>query len=138
MTKRKRRAVTFFHRYVANPVMRPMAGRLPGHALLETTGRKSGRPRTTPVGGRLVDGSFWLVSDHGSHSQYVRNIEADPRVRVQIRGVWHEGTAHLLPDDAPLARLKKAPWHNSMLVRLFGTNLLTVRVDLDKADPGGE
>ncbi|MGV9450256.1 nitroreductase/quinone reductase family protein [Streptomyces sp. NPDC003635] len=109
-----------------NAVMR----RLPNHTLLETTGRTSGLPRRTPVGGRRVGDSFWLVSEFGERSQYVRNILADPKVRVRIRGRWHEGTAHLLPDDDPVARLRTLPRLNSAAVRMIGAQLLTVRVDL--------
>lgn len=87
------RATTAFQRHVANPLMR----RLPFHTLLETTGRVSGRPRRTPLGGRRIGDTFWLVSEFGERSQYVRNIQADPRVRVRIGGRWHNGTAHLLP-----------------------------------------
>ncbi|KUN87718.1 nitroreductase [Streptomyces bungoensis] len=124
---RKQRLVTAFQRHIANPLNR----RLPFQTLLETTGRSSGLPRTTPVGGRRVGGSFWLVSEFGHKSQYVRNIEADPRVRVRIAGRWHHGTAHLLPDDDPVARLRTLPRFNSAAVRAFGADLLTVRIDLD-------
>ncbi|MFE9624517.1 nitroreductase family deazaflavin-dependent oxidoreductase [Streptomyces sp. NPDC052016] len=120
------RAATAFQRRVGNPVLR----RLPFQTVLETTGRVSGLPRRTPVGGRRVGDSFWLVSEFGERSQYVRNIKADPRVRVRIRGRWHTGTAHLLPDDDPVARLRALPRFNSTAVRALGTNLLTVRVDL--------
>ncbi|MET8473519.1 nitroreductase/quinone reductase family protein [Streptomyces sp. NPDC006422] len=123
----KHRLVTTFQRHVANPVSR----RLPGQVLLETTGRTSGLPRRTPVGGRRIGDSFWLVSEFGYTSQYVRNIQADPRVRVRLRGHWHTGTAHLLPDDDPRARLTSLPRLNSAAVRGFGVDLLTVRVDLD-------
>lgn len=116
----------FLQKRVANPVMR----RNPLQTLLETTGRKSGEPRRTPVGGRLVDGQFWFVSEFGEQSQYVRNIQADPRVRVRLRGRWHSGTAHLVPEDDAQARLRELPQFNSFGVRTFGTNLLTVRVDL--------
>ncbi|MFF8994916.1 nitroreductase/quinone reductase family protein [Streptomyces sp. NPDC014983] len=122
---RKHRIVTGFQRRL-NPVIR----RLPSQTVLETTGRISGKPRRTPVGGRRVGGTFWLVSEFGRRSQYVRNIEADPRVRVRIRGRWHHGTAHLLPDDDPWARLRGLPRLNSTAVRAFGTDLLTIRVDL--------
>ncbi len=121
------RTATAFQRRVANPLTR----RLPLQTVLETTGRVSGLPRQTPVGGRREGGSFWIVSEFGERSQYVRNIEADPRVRVRIRGRWHTGTAHLLPDDDPVARLRALPRYNSAAVRVIGTNLLTVRVDLD-------
>jgi deazaflavin-dependent oxidoreductase (nitroreductase family) len=117
----------FFQKHVANPLMR----RLPTQTLLETIGRKSGEPRRTPLGGKRVGDEFWFVSEFGDQSQYVRNIQANPRVRVRLRGRWHAGTAHLVPDDDSLARLRDLPAFNSFGVRTFGTNLLTVRVDLD-------
>ncbi|MEV0779775.1 nitroreductase/quinone reductase family protein [Streptomyces sp. NPDC050433] len=123
----KHRAVTTFQRHVANP----LSSRMPQQILLETTGRSSGLPRRTPVGGSLVGREFWLVSEYGDKSQYVRNILADPMVRVRIKGTWHTGTAHPLPEDDPRARLRSLPTGNSAMVRLMGTNLLTVRVDLD-------
>jgi deazaflavin-dependent oxidoreductase (nitroreductase family) len=123
--ERKYRRATAFQRLL-NPLLR----RLPLQTVLETTGRVSGLPRRTPVGGRKVGDSFWLVSEFGERSQYVRNIKADPRVRVRIRGRWHTGTARLLPDDDPVARLRRLPRFNSAGVRVFGADLLTVRVDL--------
>ena len=111
---------------VANPLMR----RLPIHTLLETTGRKSGEPRRTPLGGSKVGNEFWFVSEFGENSQYVKNIKANPNVRVRLRGRWHNGTAHLVPDDDPHERLRSLPQFNSFGVRTFGTNLLSLRVDL--------
>ncbi|MEU3949425.1 nitroreductase/quinone reductase family protein [Streptomyces sp. NPDC029526] len=123
---RRYRIATAFQRRI-NPVMR----RMPLQTLLETTGRVSGLPRTTPVGGRRAGDAFWLVSEFGERSQYVRNIKADPRVRVRLRGRWHTGTAVLLPDDDPRARLRRLPRLNGVAVRAFGAQLLTVRIDLD-------
>ncbi|GGY21926.1 nitroreductase/quinone reductase family protein [Streptomyces djakartensis] len=125
LTDLRFRAATSVQRRV-NPLLR----RLPLQTVLETTGRVSGLPRQTPVGGRRVGDAFWLVSEFGERSQYVRNIKADPRVRVRIRGRWHEGTAHLMPKDDPVARLRRLPRLNSTAVRVIGTGLLTVRVDL--------
>ncbi|MDF6040937.1 nitroreductase family deazaflavin-dependent oxidoreductase [Streptomyces sp. JH14] len=122
----KFRAVTSFQRRIGNPLIR----RLPHQTLLETTGRSSGLPRRTPVGGRRVGNEFWLVSEYGEKSQYVRNIQADPQVRVRIKGRWHAGTAHLVPQDDARARLRTLPRLNSAAVRAVGTNLLSVRVDL--------
>ena len=127
----KQRVVTAFQRHVANPVLR----RVPLQTVLETTGRTSGLPRRTPVGGRRVGDTFWLVSEYSEKSHYIRNIKADPSVRVRLRGRWHEGTAHLLPDDDPVARLRTLPRMNSAAVRVLGSRLLTVRVDL--ADRSG-
>lgn len=120
-----------FQRYVSNPLFRRLAPHLPSWAVIETTGRRSGLPRRNPVGGRLDGSAFWLVSEFGRESNYVRNIVADPRVRVQLRGDWHPGTAVLVDSDDPRARLRQLPKLNGMMVRAVGTNLLTVRVDLD-------
>jgi deazaflavin-dependent oxidoreductase (nitroreductase family) len=120
------KVTNFIQKRVANPLMR----RNPMQTLLETTGRKSGEPRRTPLGGKLAGDQFWFVSEFGEQSQYVRNIQADPRVRVRLHGRWRRGTAHLVPDDDPHARLRELPQFNSFGVRTFGTNLLTVRVDL--------
>jgi deazaflavin-dependent oxidoreductase (nitroreductase family) len=114
-----------FQKRVANPLMR----RLPIQTLLETTGRKSGAPRRTPVGGSRTGDQFWFVSEFGEKSQYVKNIQTDPNVRVRLNGKWHNGIAHLVPEDDPHARLKTLPQFNSLGVRTFGTNLLTIRVD---------
>jgi deazaflavin-dependent oxidoreductase (nitroreductase family) len=123
---RKQLLADRFHR-VVNPITR----RLPTQVLLETTGRTSGQPRRTPIGGRLIAGQFWLVSDHGESSNYVRNIKANNRVRVRVRGRWRSGTAHLLPSDDTKARLATLPRFNSAMVRALGTDLLTVRIDLN-------
>ncbi|MBF6465104.1 nitroreductase family deazaflavin-dependent oxidoreductase [Nocardia beijingensis] len=121
------RVVTAFQRRVGNPIL----STLPGQTLLETTGRISGQPRLTPIGGRQVGQEFWLVSEFGERSQYVRNIKADNRVRLRLHGRWHTGTAHLLPEDDARARLSALPRANSAAVRLVGTDLLTLRIDLD-------
>ena len=116
-----------FQKNVANRMMRLM----PFQTLLETTGRKTGEPRRTPLGGRREGDQFWFVSEFGDKSQYVKNIQANTNVRVRINGKWHRGTAHLVPEDDPHARLRSLPQFNSFGVRTFGTNLLTIRVDLE-------
>jgi deazaflavin-dependent oxidoreductase (nitroreductase family) len=107
-------------------------GLLRGWAIIETTGRKSGRPRRTAVGNGLQGDTFWIVAEHGRRAGYVRNIEADPRVRVNVRGRWHSGTARPLPDDDPHERQRRIGRRlNAAAVRAMGTELLSVRVDLD-------
>jgi deazaflavin-dependent oxidoreductase (nitroreductase family) len=122
----KRRIVHAVQRVVVNPV-----GRQLPVTMLETIGRKTGQRRLTAVGGSAVDNQFWMVSEHGEHSDYVRNIKADPAVRVRIAGQWRSGIAYLLPDDDPRLRLRSLPRLNSAGVRAMGTDLLTLRVDLD-------
>jgi deazaflavin-dependent oxidoreductase (nitroreductase family) len=119
----------FVHR-VQRVVVNPVGRQLPV-TMLETTGRKSGQPRHTPVGGKVVDNQFWMVSEHGDHSDYVHNIKANPAVRLRLGGKWRNGTPHLLPDDDPVQRLENLPRLNSAVVRVMGSDLLTIRVDLD-------
>lgn len=122
----KRRIVHTAQRLVVNPLGR----RLP-LTQLETIGRKSGQPRRTAIGGRVIGDQFWMVSEHGGHSHYVLNIKANPAVRVRVHDQWRSGTAHLMPEDDAHQRLRSMPGINSALVRLMGSELLTIRVDLD-------
>ena len=136
MKDRKRRLSTLLTTKVVNPGVRRMLehGVAPKSvALLETTGRKSGQPRRTPVGNGLRGEHFWIVTEHGRRAAYVKNIEADPRVRVKVGRRWYAGTAHVLADDDPFERMRKLgrPANDSM-VRLMGTEHLTIRVDLDR------
>ena len=133
----KRRLTSGLGRYVVNPVAKAAIklGVAPGYALLETTGRTSGRPRTTPVGNGLDGDTFWIVTEHGRRAGYVRNIERDPRVRVKVRGRWRTGTAHVMPHDDPRERQRRIGRRlNAVVVRTMGTDLLTVRIDLDPVD----
>ena len=135
MSATKRRLASAGAHYIWNPIVRLVAGRLPGApALLETVGRTSGRLRRTPVGNGLQGDAFWVIAEHGRHSDWVRNIVANPRVRVKVNGRWRSGTGHLMPDDDPVARQHGLDSFNARIVRFVGTELLTVRVDLDPQD----
>jgi deazaflavin-dependent oxidoreductase (nitroreductase family) len=113
----------------------------PGDALLETTGRRTGKPRLTPVCDGLEGGAFWLLAQRGRDADWVRNIEADPLVRVKLRSrrptTWRSGTAHILDDDDPHERQRilgrGKPWRRLCLSTsgALATDLLTVRIDLD-------
>jgi len=116
----------------------------PGDALLETTRRRTGRPVRTPVCDGLDGATFWLVAQRGRRAGWVRNIQADPRVRVKVRTgsglVWRAGTAHILDDDEPRER-QRLIGRGNLARRLcvsasaaMGTGPLTVRIDLDSPD----
>jgi len=136
----KARAVHFTQKYLLNPPVRALfaLGLVPPtHVLLETTGRKSGLPRQNPVGNGLDADTLWIVAEHGHRANYVRNIEADPHVRVKIGRHWRTGTATVLPYDDPRARLRRIGRPvNGFMVRAMGTDLLTIRVDLDPVETG--
>jgi deazaflavin-dependent oxidoreductase (nitroreductase family) len=112
-------------------VYRPFAGVVPGWAVVETIGRRTGRPRQTPVGGRLSRGTCWLVAGDRSRSQYVKNIEANPAVRIRTLGRWHTGTAHVLVHDNARRRAFTANPINGVFIWIAGTDPATIRVDLN-------
>jgi deazaflavin-dependent oxidoreductase (nitroreductase family) len=138
MPSAKARAVHFTQKYLLNPPVRALfaLGLVPPtHVLLETTGRKTGRPRHNPVGNGLDGDTLWVVAEHGRRASYVRNLEAEPRVRVKIGRRWRTGTATVLPDDDPRARLDRIGRRvNGFMVRSMGTDLLTIRIDLEPED----
>jgi deazaflavin-dependent oxidoreductase (nitroreductase family) len=143
----KHRIVYVVQKCLLNPPIRLLLALQivpPGYALLETVGRVSGNPRRTPVGNGVEGDTFWIVTEHGRKAGYVRNIERMPRVRVKFRHGpvlrWRTGTAQVLPDDDPrerpraLSRGHPMRALNALAVRGLGTELLTIRIDLDPVE----
>ena len=145
-TRRGRHRVLF---RLQQSVINPLVGLawdlgipIPGDALLETIGRRTGLPRRTAVCNGLDGETFWLVAQRGRSADWVRNIEADPRVRVKLSGPlasWRSGTAHILDDDDPRERqriLSQASVARRLCMstsRALHASPLTIRVDLDRA-----
>jgi deazaflavin-dependent oxidoreductase (nitroreductase family) len=138
----KRRYEILIGRYTANPLMRAMF-RLgitpPGMALVETVGRRTGAIRHTPIVCSADGDTLWLIAQHGRHAGWVRNFEANPRVRVRLGRSWRTGTAELLPDDDVKARI--ATFSSSgvgramtgTMFRALESQPVTVRILLDAA-----
>jgi deazaflavin-dependent oxidoreductase (nitroreductase family) len=135
-------------RKLSTPSMRALiqAGLAPrAFALLETTGRRTGQVRHTPVGNGLDGDTFWLVAQRGLQADYVRNLQAQPRVRVKVGPTWRSGMARVLPDDDPSARvgaiverqggrIRRSDAHLlERLIDWYDTTPVTVRIDLDPA-----
>ena len=135
MSVDKRAISTSLATRVVNPLVRwtMRHGLAPGsYATLETTGRRSGEPRRTPVGHVVEGDKVWIVAEHGARAGYVLNIRSNPRVRIKLRDGWRSGTARVLDEDDARARLRRMGLRlNALVVRLMGTDLLTVRIDLD-------
>jgi deazaflavin-dependent oxidoreductase (nitroreductase family) len=127
-------------KFVINPLFRVAVtvGAAPrAFALLETVGRRTGRRRTTPVGNGIDGDVFWLVSEHGRHGAYVKNLMADPRVRVKVGRRWRAGTATIVDDDDAHARRRLIDAANGvigradgMIFRASASTPVTIRIDL--------
>jgi deazaflavin-dependent oxidoreductase (nitroreductase family) len=128
---------------VINPLVRlawDLGVPIPGDALLETMGRRTGLPRRTPVCDGLEGETFWLIAQRGREADWVRNIEGNSRVRVKVSGSrtgWRTGTARILDGDDPqerqrvLGRANPARRLCLCTSRALNTSPLTVRIDLD-------
>lgn len=133
-SRRKRRWVRLLQRYVLNPPMKLLtwAGLVPGTVLLETRGHRTGKARRHVV---LLHGdgaTRWIIAEHGTHASYVRNLQADPHVRIRMHRCWHAAHAQALLDDDAEARLDGfGEPRGAAAIRRFGTDLTTIRIDLD-------
>jgi deazaflavin-dependent oxidoreductase (nitroreductase family) len=120
-------------RLLLNPAARCLThlGLLRHHAVLETIGRRTGRARRTVVGiARQPESVLWIVAEHGCQASYVRNLDADPNVRIRVGRRWQRGCARVVTDDDVDARLQLFTSQHAKAIRLFGTELATVRIDL--------
>lgn len=111
-------------------------------ALLETTGRRTGRRRLTPVGNGLDGDVFWLIAGRGHRCSYVANLTASPRCRVKAGRRWHSGTATFLEDGNPLGRRARLDQASGLIGRLDGlafrataTRPVAIRIDLYSSQP---
>ncbi|WP_024287520.1 nitroreductase family deazaflavin-dependent oxidoreductase [Cellulomonas sp. KRMCY2] len=91
ISRRTQTLITRAHTWVYRRTRGRVGGRLGSmeQVLLTTTGRTSGRPRTTPLTGiPHGDGVLLVASDGGNrqHPQWYRNLLVDAEVLVQRGG----------------------------------------------------
>jgi deazaflavin-dependent oxidoreductase (nitroreductase family) len=69
-----------------------------GFGVLTTTGRKTGKRRRKCVRAIRDGDKAYLVSLPGRYSAWFRNIQAQPRVKIRMRGGTFEGVARAITD----------------------------------------
>lgn len=128
---RKRRRVLRLQRWLLNPPMRLLVwlGLVPGHVIVETVGRRTGRRRRTVVGAHRDGERLWIIAEQGRHAGWVCNLEAHPEIRVRRGLRWRPATAAIIDEDDPTQRLRTwgRPGH-AQLVQRLGTNLTTIQL----------
>jgi deazaflavin-dependent oxidoreductase (nitroreductase family) len=130
---RARRRTRLIQKYLLNPPTKLVTwlGLSPRRLVLETLGRKSGKTRRTVVGYTRDGNRLWVVAEQGRHAGYVRNLEAQPHVRVRVARRWNDAVATTVDDDDPIGRLASfGDDRHASLVQKFGTSLLSIRLDL--------
>ena len=93
---------------------------------LTTTGRRSGLPREIEIWFTEREGHYYLIAEHREHAHWVRNIQAQSRVRARVGERRFEGTARLVNDESEpeLSRAVKAlsdakyRWSDGLIVEI--------------------
>jgi len=103
--------------------------------LLTTIGRKSGLPRRTPLQYEEYESVYYVASARGVKADWFCNVQANPRVEVQIHERCIQGLAEPIVDPERIAdflqlRLKRHPIFIGLLMRLEGLPLKYTRADL--------
>ena len=75
-----------FNLYVTNPLLGPLARRLPGMGVVLHTGRKTHRKYRTPVLVFRRDAKFIIALTYGPESQWVRNVLAQGGCELETQG----------------------------------------------------
>jgi deazaflavin-dependent oxidoreductase (nitroreductase family) len=126
---RFRRAAAMVLWKLLNPVAVRLAGIVPWWVVLETKGRQTGEPRRVPLArGPADDDTVWLIAVHGQHASFVKNLRAEPEVRIKLRREWRSGRAKLQPLDEH--RLAEFNFYARGGPRTMGIDPALVRIDL--------
>ena len=108
----KMKYIQRLHRVLYAIGLGPVIGKI--ILLLTTTGRKTGLKRITPLQYEEIDGKYYLGSARGLKADWVRNIQADPKVTVRVKSLNFQGHAEVVTDPARFAdfvevRLQRHP-----------------------------
>jgi deazaflavin-dependent oxidoreductase (nitroreductase family) len=103
-----------------------VTAREPEFLYLTTTGRRSGRPREIEIWFTVRGGRYYVVAEHGETAQWVRNLRAEPRVRVRVGAEAFEGRARVVdPASEPelaagvrAASERKYGWGDGLVVEV--------------------
>lgn len=105
--------------------------------LLHTTGRKSGRRRTTPLLYDEIDGVFYVATARGKKADWYRNAIANPTVKVEVGPHRFEGQAIAITDATRVLafleqRLERRPRAVGLFLQLAGLGKSPTREQLSQ------
>jgi len=129
------RPAQYIHRALYAIGFGPILGRI--ILLLTTTGRKSGKRRTTPLQYEEIDGILYLGSARGPKADWVRNIAADSHVEVRVKNRHFHGLGELITDPIRIAdylqtRLERHPRMVGAMMRVHDLPPAPSRTQLEE------
>ena len=106
---------------------------------LVTTGRTTGQPRRIELWFAAVGDTWFALAGGRDRAHWVRNLRADPRAIVEIRGRLFEGTARMVEgtDDDPVARDAIAAKYGRRGLEDWLRESLPVAIDFERERPRG-
>lgn len=111
-----------------------LGGLLLGQVMVTTVGRKSGQPRRAVVDllkRDVATDTYYVVSAYGRGSDWYRNLEANPAVKVQARGRKFSARATTLaPEEAEEVLLDY--WRRHRLLARMLLSLVGLRVTTEE------
>jgi deazaflavin-dependent oxidoreductase (nitroreductase family) len=105
---------------------------------LQTTGRTTGRPRTIEIWFATDGERIYLLAGGRDRAHWVRNLRAEPRVRVRIGGRTLDGVARVIEgeDREPVARsllaAKYQGWSEGRPLSRWAAGSLPVAISLEE------
>jgi deazaflavin-dependent oxidoreductase (nitroreductase family) len=114
------------NRRVANPVLRPLAGRLPSFGIVVHRGRRTGRVYRTPVNAFPLEHGFLIALTYGHDVDWLKNVVAEGGCRLIHRG---QGVDLIDPRILPLHEVTRSipGWIRGILRTLGVSQVLHLR-----------
>ncbi len=105
---------------------------------LTTTGRRTGEPRRITIWFGAVGDVVFMLAGGRDGAHWVRNIQANPLVRVEIRRRTFEGRGRVVEGEAddPVARQALAAKYGTKWLTTWLRESLPVRIDLEREIDG--
>lgn len=104
-------------------------------AYLTTTGRTSGKSHRIEIWFGVHDGRIYLMSGGRDRSDWVRNLQADPRVMIEIAGETNAGVATILTETSEADQLARTilveKYGKDRDLEKWGRESLAIAVDLE-------
>lgn len=97
---------------------------VPFLVMLETTGRRSGKPRRVVLDVARRDATgLWVMAGDGLEARWLKNLQADPRCRVRFRGRRFAAVATIGGADAgelSVEIYRDRPFYTRLIYRAIG------------------
>jgi len=105
---------------------------------LQTTGRRSGRPRTIEIWFATDGARIYLLAGGRERAHWVRNLHVEPRVRVRVGGQTVPGLARIIEGEArelmarQLVAAKYQAWSEGRPMSSWASGSLPVEIAFDE------